>query len=74
MLSKPEQAQIKHLLQTQSWQTIERVVQLSIEKINDQPCLTDNEWETIKNVCLREGQIQGIRNFIRSLYDEAGKA
>lgn len=71
MITKPEQSQIKQLLQDPKWQTIERVVELVIERIKDNSSLRETNDETLREFLLQEGQVRGIRIFIKELYEIA---
>lgn len=71
MITKTERQQIKHILVSPQWQTIERLATLFTDKIMYESVLRDNEWETIKTALMNEGQVQGIKRFIQELYKEA---
>lgn len=73
MISQSEALQIRKLLQSQEWQTAQRLAEEIIKKIQDSSSVQASEWETLRTVCNKEGQIQGIRNFINNLYEQAGQ-
>jgi len=68
MISKSERSQIKVILQSPHWQTVQRFAELYCEKIRSDPVLRDTQWETVKMAVLNEGQIMGIKKFIQELY------
>ena len=71
MITKTARQQIKHILVSPQWQTIERLATLFTDNIMYESVLRDNEWETIKTALMNEGQVQGIKRFIQELYKEA---
>uniref|UniRef100_A0A7V3N4Q5 Uncharacterized protein n=1 Tax=candidate division CPR3 bacterium TaxID=2268181 RepID=A0A7V3N4Q5_UNCC3 len=68
MLNETEKSQIRSLLQSSQWKTIEKLADLICEKIKDEPISTESEWETAKTVLEKEGQIKGIRRFIQEIF------
>ena len=74
MLTNPEKSQIKSLLQSPQWATLERVIELLIRNIKDQSCLRESEWETLKATITREAEESGIRRLVQELYKEAGNS
>lgn len=71
MLSEIERKQILQLLQTPQWQTAERVAKIICESMKGESVIADTQWETIKKTLLREGREQGIKEFIKQMYQIA---
>ena len=69
MLTDQEKQQILHLLQHPAWRIIEQFSQYLCNEIKDISPIRDTEWETVKELLLREGQVQGIKRFINELYN-----
>ena len=70
MLSKLERQQIRQIIESPQWPAIERVAELTIQKMIEEEVVRDTQWETLKSVLKREGRIQGTRDFIK-LFNEA---
>ena len=71
MITSSEKSQIKQLLQDPKWQTVERIIEVVIEQIKDNSPLRETNDETLREFLLQEGQIRGIRTFIKELYEIA---
>ena len=71
MITQGEKSQIKQLLQDPKWQTVERIVEVVIEQIKDNSSLRETNDETLREFLIQEGQIRGIRKFIKELYEIA---
>ena len=67
MLNEIEKNNLKTLLQDPRWQTFQRFVELTKENIRSGSSLRDTEWETLKAVLTKEGQIQGINHLIQEM-------
>jgi len=68
MLSPQQKSSLKMFLQSPQWQTIQFLADEYIKRVNARSILQDSEWETLKQTCLKEGEVQGIRNFIQELF------
>ena len=71
MLTKMERDQIRHIIQSPQWQTIERVAELYVQKLKEQSTTRSTQWETLKATLIEDGQIMGIRNFFQELHRES---
>ena len=71
MLTPQERSQIRGIIQSPQWKTIERVADLLIKKIQDNSPIRDNSDDTLKELYLNEGQVRGIRNFLQKLLDDS---
>jgi len=67
MISDNEKQQIRSLVSSPQWQTIERFAQLLQQKIANEPINVDFEWTTVRDCLLREGKINGIRQLLQEL-------
>ena len=70
-LTQGEKIQIRQILQSSMWPTAERLANLIIDQIKEQPSLDETEWKTLQNVLTREGEVRGIRRLIQGMYEIA---
>ena len=70
MISQNEKQQILYLLQSPQWGSVERIADELCKEIKDGDFIGDSEWETLKQMLLRVGEVQGIRRFINELYNQ----
>ena len=73
MITSQEKSQIKALIHSPQWATIERVADLLVEKIQEENPVRDNQWETIKTLLMQEGQKAGIKRFLQELFLQASE-
>ena len=71
MITSGEKNQIRTLLQSPQWQTVESLANELIAKINADPKVSDKQWITLRKVLLGEGEVNGIKRLIRELYKAA---
>lgn len=71
MIDDNQRAQLLALLQSPQWRVIDQIQQDFCDKIQYESKLQDNEWETLKKLIGDEGQVAGIKRFIKELYKEA---
>lgn len=71
MITATERQQIKYILQSPQWQTIERVAHLLCDKISYDSVVMETEWDTLRTAILNEGKTRGIKELIQELYREA---
>ena len=67
MISNAQQSQLKVLLQSPQWGAAAGIAEELCAKIAADPKARETEWETLKKVLDDEGQIKGIRRFIKEL-------
>ena len=67
MIDKNQRGQIRQLLQSPQWRTVEEIANNMISKIKEDTVVRNTEWDTLQAALLNEGQIRGIRNFIQEL-------
>lgn len=70
MLTAAEKKQIRDLMQSPQWQTLERVAEIIKTNFQVNSTIRDTEWETLKAVCIQEGKIKGISEFFQELYKQ----
>lgn len=70
MLTEQEKSQIRNTVQSPQWQTIERLAQLLINKIQSEPTIGDSEWDTLRRTVEQQGQVKGINRFIQEIYTQ----
>lgn len=70
MITDKEKSQIRAVLLSPQWKTVERVAEIIINEIKEDSNIRHNEYETLKAVFLSEGKRDGIQNFIKRLYNE----
>lgn len=68
MLTLHQKNQIKYILQDSRWKIIEDFADELCRKIKSNTVIGENQWETIKNLLLQEGEVRGIKRFIKELY------
>lgn len=73
MISPSEKIQIIKLLQSPQWKSVENLANEMIDRLKDDSQLRDSEWDTLKEVLLKEGRIRGIREFIQEIYNLASQ-
>jgi len=71
MITNGERGQIRQVLSTPQWQTVERMAEILCQSIKDSPVVKDTEWDTLRTALLNEGEVRGIRRFIQELYTQA---
>jgi hypothetical protein len=67
-MDEREKSQIKQLVQSYQWPVIERFAEELKKKIREDDCSRDTQWETLKTLLLKEGQVRGITRLIQELY------
>lgn len=70
-MTKSEQSQIKTLLQSPQWRTVELLVNAFCDKISYDSVVRESEWDTIKTALINEGKVRGIKEFIQEMYNQA---
>lgn len=73
MLTPQEQSQIRAMLSSPQWKTIERVAELVRAEVKEDSCLRSTEFDTIVTLAKNEGKRDGIKDFIQRLYNEVGQ-
>lgn len=66
-LTDAEKSQIRGIIFSPQWKTIERVAELVIQEFRGENTIRETEWETLKNTILKEGRAQGVEQFFQEL-------
>lgn len=68
-LIEHQKSQIKQLLFSPQWNTIQLIAEEMIKEIQGQSSIRDSEYETLRETFLKEGKERGIRDFLQKLLD-----
>jgi hypothetical protein len=68
-LSENQKSALRGLLQSPQWRIVLSLADEYIKRVAERPGLLDTEWESIKQMCLKEGEVQGIRNFLQEVFN-----
>ena len=74
MITDNQRQQLKALIQDPKFRTIEDIAEDLSNKIAYEPVIAETEWETLKKAIGNDSEVRGIRRFIQTLYDEAGRS
>lgn len=66
-LTELEKSQIRGLIFSPQWKTIERVADMVIQKFRGENTLKETEWETLRDTILKEGRASGVEIFFQEL-------
>lgn len=67
MITELEKSQIRQIIGSPQWKTIENLANELCQKIREESIVQDTEWGTLKMALLNEGQRQGISRFFQEL-------
>jgi dihydroneopterin aldolase len=70
MIGNTERLQIKQLIQSPQWATLERLANEICETLKESS-VRETEWDTIKATLLQEGQVLGIKKLLQEAYKHA---
>lgn len=70
MLVKSEKVQLRQLLQTPQWSSLDHLYKDMIEKYKGEFGARDSEWETLRVTLLNEGKIRGLTEFMQEIYQQ----
>ena len=71
MLNDLEKSQVRGLVFSPQWKTIEKVAELVIQKFRGENTLKETEWETLRDTVLKEGKAQGVEQFFQELLNQS---
>ena len=71
MLTELEKSQVRGLIYSPQWKSIERVAELVIQKFRGENTLKETEWETLRDTVLKEGRAQGVEQFFQELLNQS---
>lgn len=67
MVNQIQKSQIKALIKDEKWESILAFLQETIEKHQGENVIGTTEFETLKLVFMKEGRIQGLKDFFDQL-------
>lgn len=68
MLTDNQKLTLRHLLDSPQWKTAQFIAEEHIKGVQGESSLRDSAEETLKATYLKEGRVQGIREFIQELF------
>ena len=68
MLSPQQKSALKNLVNSPQWQIVTYIAEEYIKRVNERSTLQGSDWETLKATCLKEGEVQGIRQFVQEIF------
>ncbi len=69
MLTLEQKSSLKNLVNSPQWQIVVFLAEEYIKHVQERSTLQESDWETLKQTCLKEGEVQGIRNFIQEIFN-----
>lgn len=66
-LNDLEKSQIRGLINSPQWATIQKVAELVVQEFRGENTLRDTEWESLRDTVLKEGRAQGVEQFFQEL-------
>lgn len=69
MISEPEKSQLKNLLGSPVWQTILKICDEYCLKVKGNSPIRESSDETLKELYLQEGKVEGVRNLIQEIFN-----
>lgn len=67
MVTDEMKSQIRQLVQSPQWKSVEHVAEQLIAKIQDNSPLRETNDETLKELFMQEGKVRGIREVFQEL-------
>ena len=74
MLTKPEKTQLKQLMSSPQWGALESLAAKLREKLRDEFGVQGDQWDTLKQTLLIEGQIRGINRLMQEAFQHANES
>lgn len=71
MIDKNQRSQIRALLTSPQWASLELLAKELCAKIDDETIVSETEWLTLQTALMNEGQVRGINRFLKEIYDHA---
>lgn len=71
MIGKQDRDKLRQLMQDPKWPVIEMIANSVVDNIQDQSPVRDTIDLTVKEAYTQDGKVQGIRNLIQELYNQA---
>lgn len=70
MLTDLEKSQIRGLIYSPQWKTIEKVAEELILKCRGENTVQGTEWEMVRDTLLAQGKAQGVELFFQELINQ----
>lgn len=67
MFAELEKLQIRGIIYSPQWKSIERVAEMVINKFRGENTLKETEWETLRETIFKEGKASGVELFFQEL-------
>ena len=67
MLTKQQKSQIKDLMQRPGWEVLVRFMSLIIDKWHESEVKAPDEFNTVWNIALKTGKIEGLKEYYELL-------
>lgn len=67
-LTKIEKNQLKSLVQSPQWTTLEHLIKEMTEKYKDEFGARETEWDTIKHNLITEGKVRGLVDLQKEIF------
>lgn len=71
MINAQQKSQLKNIMQSRQWEVVEEVARQYVVKLQSNERIKSTEWETIRDNCRIQGQLEGINNFLQELTKQA---
>ena len=71
MISSNEKLQLRQLIQMPQWKAFEGLANELISQLESNSPVRDNEWDTIRSLLTKEGQIEVIKRLTQEVYAKA---
>jgi len=71
MINPQQKSALKNIMQSRQWEVVEEAAKQYIDKLQSNERIKSTEWETIRDNCRIQGQIEGINNFLQELNKQA---
>lgn len=68
MLTPQQRSSLKTLVRSPQWEIVTYIAEEYIKRVNERSTLQNSDWETLKATCLKEGEVQGIRQFMQEIF------
>lgn len=68
MIDQNQRRQIRGLLQSPQWASVDRLATEYINRIKDEELLPYSEWDALNSSLSKEYRIRGIRGFLQEVY------
>ncbi|MEK7112178.1 MAG: hypothetical protein AAB875_02520 [Patescibacteria group bacterium] len=71
MLNELEKSQIRGLIYSPQWKTIEKIAELFIQKARGESTVNGTQWEMMRDTLLGQGKAQGVEQFFQELLNQS---